>query len=115
MAPIYNLTIDQGATFVRTFTWTDAAGDPIDVTGYSAEFQVRESTRSPDVVLSASTAGSTISVSGGDGEFTITIPASSTRSVPEGSYVYDVEITSPGGVVTRLVQGAAIVSGEVTR
>lgn len=35
--------------------------------------------------------------------------------LPAGDYVYDLELTSPAGIITRLVQGRAIVSPQVTR
>jgi hypothetical protein len=41
--------------------------------------------------------------------------AAQTRAIDEGVYYYDLEITSQSGIVTRLVQGQAYVSAEVTR
>jgi hypothetical protein len=39
-----------------------------------------------------------------------------TGDIDEGSYVYDLEITDPvTSTVTRLIQGQAIVSAQVTR
>jgi|TARA_B110000444_G_scaffold239497_1_gene253965 hypothetical protein len=40
---------------------------------------------------------------------------STTSGIEEGMYVYDVEITSGGGVVTRIMQGQVTTTPEVTR
>jgi hypothetical protein len=50
-----------------------------------------------------------------NGEIEIVIPATSTARVPSGSYLYDLEIVSTSGVVTRVIEGEFRVSGEVTR
>ena len=41
-AGIYNATIDQGATWSVTVTYTDSNGAPINLTGYTAAMQVRQ-------------------------------------------------------------------------
>jgi|TARA_B100000953_G_scaffold227818_1_gene189410 hypothetical protein len=41
--------------------------------------------------------------------------ASTTADIEEGIYVYDLEITSSSGTVTRLLQGEVTVNPEVTR
>ncbi len=59
-----------------------------------------------------------ITITGSTGLVAIHATATQTRAIDEGSYYYDLEITSPAtptAVVTRLVQGQAIVSAEVTR
>jgi hypothetical protein len=40
---------------------------------------------------------------------------STTSGIEEGIYVYDIEITSGSGSVTRILEGKATVSPEVTR
>ena len=40
---------------------------------------------------------------------------STTSNIEEGIYVYDIEITSGAGSVTRILQGNVTVSPEVTR
>jgi hypothetical protein len=41
--------------------------------------------------------------------------AATTRAIEEGIYVYDVEMTSGAGTVTRVLQGRVTVTAEVTR
>jgi hypothetical protein len=38
-----------------------------------------------------------------------------TGAIEEGMYVYDLEITSSAGAVTRLMEGSITVNPEVTR
>ena len=47
-AGIYNATIDQGATWSVTVTYTDSTGAPINLTGYTAAMQVRQQYNSTD-------------------------------------------------------------------
>ena len=55
-AGIYNLSIEQGATFDLEIRYKDANGDPVDLTGYSGRLQIRQSTDSatPYITLSSS-------------------------------------------------------------
>ena len=40
-AGIYDIIIEQGATFTLSATWKDSAGAAINLTSYSARMQVR--------------------------------------------------------------------------
>ena len=111
----FNITINQGATFELTVTWKDSAGTAINLTGYSARMQVRETYSSTTSVVSL-TNGSGITLGGSAGTIAIVISATTTAALTAPfSGVYDLELVSAGGVVTRLLQGAATVSPEVTR
>jgi hypothetical protein len=45
----------------------------------------------------------------------MSMAASATGAIEEGIYVYDLEVTSSGSTVTRLLQGEVTVNPEVTR
>ena len=109
---IYNITAYQGATFDFNLNWS-IGGTAVDLTGYTAAMQVRETTRSSATVLSLTT-GNGITLGGTAGSIAVTVPASTMASTTAGNYVYDLELTS-GERVTRLVQGGFAISGEVTR
>jgi hypothetical protein len=49
------------------------------------------------------------------GEIEITVPAATTAIIPAGKYRYDLEVVSSSGIVSRVVEGEFLVSGEVTR
>jgi LEA14-like dessication related protein len=114
MAVSYNTVIDQGATWYLTVTYENPNGTPINITGYTAALQLRSLPSDAVAVLSLTT-GSGITITGATGTVAITATATQTRAIDEGTYYYDLEITSTLGVVTRLVQGQVVVSPEVTR
>lgn len=123
---VYNF---QGATVASSnatgFTVTNPATGiyvsgglataPVNVANYTAELQIRSLPSDPTSVLTLSTGDGEITVTGSDGEFAVHATANQTRAIDEGTYYYDIEITSPLGVVTRLAQGQVVVSAEVTR
>lgn len=115
-AGIYNFTIEQGVTLTKTFTYTDAAGDPINLTGYSARMQGRATMQSSAPVFERTTTPANgLSIpSGGGGQIVMTMTATETAELPCGG-IYDLEIISPTGTVTRLLQGSFSLSYEVTR
>ena len=109
----YNLTIYQGATFDQTFTVTQG-GTALNWTGYSANLQVREAADSTAYLLSLSS-GSGITLGGTAGTIALLISNVDTASLSAGSYAYDLELISGSSAVTRLLQGAVNVIGNVTR
>lgn len=115
MAVLYNVVIDQGADWFLDVTYDNPNGTPINLTGYTAALQIRSLPSDPTAVLSLTT-GSGITITAVTGLVAIHATAAQTRAIDEGVYYYDLEITAPGtGVVTRLIQGQADVSAEVTR
>jgi hypothetical protein len=52
---------------------------------------------------------------GAAGTITLTISATDTAALTSGRGVYDLELVSGSGIVTRLLQGVATISRNVTR
>jgi|LauGreDrversion4_2_1035121.scaffolds.fasta_scaffold00642_3 hypothetical protein len=115
MAAKYDIVCDQGATFSRIFTWQDDAANPVNLTGYTARMQVRDEADSSTAALSLTTENSRITLGGTAGTITLLVSATDTAAVVAGEYVYDLEIVSGAGTVTRLIQGCFTVDAEVTR
>lgn len=115
IAGLYNITCDQGATFSRTLTWTNSAKTPYNLTGYTARMHVRETVASASTIVELTTANSRISLGGAAGTVTLTISAADTANLTPGKYVYDLELVSGGGVVSRIIEGNFVVKAEVTR
>lgn len=113
-AGLWNIVADQGATWSRVVTWKDASGALVNLTNYTAQMQIRETLDSVSPSLTLSTLNGRISLGGAAGTITLTVQASD-MTLDEGQYVYDLELTSSGGAVTRLVMGDFVVRGEVTR
>lgn len=114
MAVQYNVEIDQGADWFLNVTYEQPAGTPVNITGYTSALQLRSLPTDATAVLSLST-GSGITITGSTGLVAVHATAAQTRAIDEGIYYYDLEITSQSNIVTRLVQGQAYVSAEVTR
>jgi hypothetical protein len=115
MAAKYDIICDQGATFNRELTWLDDTANPVNLGGYTARMQVRETVDASTALLSLTTENSRIVLGGTAGTITLTVSATDTAAVPAGEYVYDLEIVSGLGTVTRLIQGCFTVDAEVTR
>ena len=109
MSGKYNIVAEQGATFDFNFR-VETDGTPWDLTGYTFAMQVRRSASSSTTLLeiNAATMNSL-------GHVYATASATSMSAVPAGRWVYDVELTSPGDQVTRILEGRFIVTPEVTQ
>ena len=111
-----DLSCYQGANFDYTLTW-QTGGTPVNLTNYSARMQVRDSYDGGSAVVSL-TSGTGISLSGTAGSIVIEMTAAQTAALdgtPNTQYIYDLELQSGAGYVTRLVEGRFFVFPEVTR
>ena len=110
----YAITIEEGATFVLTFT-VKAGGVAVNLTGYTAQMQVRSTVESSAVIVEASSANNRVDIQGGTGVVTVTIPANVTSTLDFTDGVYDLKATAPGGAVSRYLAGEVTFSRAVTR
>lgn len=104
-----HIVIHQGATYSQDVaTALHANGAAINLSTYTGSAQIRKHytslTKNDFTVTLANT-----------GVVTLSMTANTTSSIVPGRYVYDAEITSNTGVVTRLVEGIATVTPQVTR
>lgn len=124
-AGTYNFTCEQGATFSRLIELeqpdlvADPTGEtfvPINITGFTARMQIRRTvdSASPIVTLTTENGGLTVNPTDDENQILITMSDSVTASIST-SGVYDLEIESPTGTVSRVLQGAMNLSQEVTR
>jgi hypothetical protein len=110
MAAFSEIVIEQGATFNTTINVEDTAGAAINLYGYTANSMMRKSYYSSSATIITSTVTGTA-----NGEVTLSVSATNTAGLTPGRYVYDVIITSPTSVVTRVVEGIVTVLPSVTR
>jgi hypothetical protein len=110
MATVANIFIDQGADYSNIITVGSSSGAPLNLTGYSVASQIRKSFSSS---ISYNFTASIFSAS--EGKVRLQLSASGSGAIPPGRYLYDVEITSPSGTKTRVVEGIVTVNPEITQ
>jgi len=110
----YKLKIDQGATLRKPFTWK-AGGEPVDLTEFTARMQIRETIDAEEVIAELTTENGGIIIGPDPGAFQIHMPATDTAALDFDSAVYDLELVSPTGDVTRILAGDVTLTREVTR
>lgn len=111
MANVSNLFIDQGADFLVEIDLTDSTGSNFDLTGHTAEGQIRKTYGSSTV---AATFTTVIDIQ--DATISLSLEDSDTAALTAGRYVYDVVITRTStDFKTRVVEGQVTVQPGVTR
>lgn len=121
----YSFTIEQGATTNFQVVYQDASGNPINLSGYHARMQIRETKASSTVICRLSSSrdsdGTGLNLSGSNnnlplssGSIGVYISAASSSNFNFDTAVYDLELVS-GSFVTRLIQGVIKLDKEVTR
>jgi hypothetical protein len=109
MSGKYNIVAEQGATFNLNFR-VETDGVAWNLSDYTFAMQVRRSSSSSTTLLNITSATMTSL-----GHVSVTVPAATMSDVPAGRWVYDIELTSSGDEVTRILEGRFIVSPQVTQ
>lgn len=124
-AGTYDMTCEQGSTFVRTLEIetpdpTDPTGEtflPFNLAGYTARMQVRRTVDSSTVLVSLTTENGRILINplpADENIIKVFMTDEVTSGIAQGG-VYDLEIESADGMVSRVLQGNFTLSPEVTR
>lgn len=122
----YSFTCEQGTTFIRDIMIeqpdlaTDPTGqtfEPFSLVGYDARMQVRRTTESTAflVELTSDNGGLIINPDGEDTNVIRIYMDDAVTSSISNSGVYDLEVISGTGVVSRILQGTFTLSPQVTR
>lgn len=109
MALKTNLVIDQGSTWNTTILIAGPDNVPVDLTNYTAASQIRKH------FSSANATPFTTVVGGASGTISLSLTSGQTMALAGGRYVFDVEITSNTGYVTRVIEGIVTINPNVTR
>lgn len=110
MATISNLYIDQGSDYSDIITVASTNGQPLDLTGYTVAAQMRKSYQSRTSYNFSSSIYDAV-----NGKVRLQLSAESSNTITPGRYVYDVEITSPTGGKTRVIEGIVVITPQVTQ
>ena len=111
MGAVANLYIDQGSTFSTTVYVKNDDETAFDLTAHTAAGQIRKSystSTKVDFTLEIADPATL-------GQINASLTATQTATLEEGRYVYDIEVTSTSGTVTRVLEGIITVSPQVTR
>lgn len=110
MAAFTEINIEQYATFSTTVNVEDSQGTAVNLSGYTAASQIRKS------YYSTSANSFSATVTGiANGEITLSMTAANTALLTPGRYLYDLVITAPTGIKTRVVEGIVNVLAGVTQ
>lgn len=111
----HDILIEQGATFKLDLVWKDSLGAPINITGFTARMQVRQKYTDSVALLTFTTENGAIVLGGAAGTINVTGSATLTNALTAKTGVYDLEMVSGTGVVTRLIEGGVTITPQVTR
>ncbi len=104
-----NLTVEQGTDFEITITVRNKNNVPLNLIGYSATSEMKKhhsSTTSHSFTVTF--------VDRQNGRIALSMNNAVTSSLDEGRYVYDIMLTSPNNLKTRVIQGTILVSPGVS-
>ena len=87
---------------------------PQNLTGYTARMQIRDRVGGTVLVSLTSAPSGGITINQTDKAIEIVITDAQTGAITKAEGVYDLELVSPGGVVTALLAGAVTFESEVT-
>lgn len=103
----------QGDDIPFTIEWTDANGDPVDITGWTFWITIKESHEDSDADAIVQQTKSSFS-SPLEGRANITIDGAETKD-ESGSKVYDMQVKKgTGGTLTTFLRGNVYIEPEVT-
>lgn len=111
-AAIFNIMIEQGATFARTLTVYATETEKLNLTGKTVRGQLRR--RLTDETAAATFTFQIADQNTNAGEVVWSLTATQTAALAAQVHRYDIELVD-GATVVRLLEGDAFVSGEATR
>ena len=129
IAGVYNITIEQGSTFGRLISveQPDLVTDPTGQTfvnyslvAHTARMQIRRTVDSATSMISLTTENGRITINPNivgntkNNEISLLITAADTATLTT-SGVYDLEIISSSGTVSKVIRGDVTLIPEVTR
>ena len=107
MATKANINIDQGTTFNTIVSLTDDFGNPLDLSAYTAQGQLRTSYAAINSV--------SFGIVLANGQINLSLDANTTSRLTRSRYVYDVVLTDSANNVTRVLEGVAYIDPTITR
>jgi len=110
----YNITVVNGTTFALSPQWL-IDNLPVNLTGYSADMQVRDVSNNLVVELSTANGEITINAALGQVNLNLTSTQTSAGNLPAGNYTYALNLTDSANNVYQILQGSFAVSASVVQ
>ena len=110
LSAVTNLVVYQGADFETTFYVTNDNGSSFDLTNYTGASKIKkhyESSTSTDITVE-------ITPPQFVGAVKLSLSNAVTSAMTPGKYVYDVVLTAPDGIKSRVLEGILTVVEGVT-
>jgi len=109
----YDMTCEQGTTFIRTLTVKNPDGSLRDFTDFTGRMHVRRRITDITPIIELTSENGRLSLNS-DGQIVVSLSASETAAMTDGG-VYDLEIENSTGDVERVIEGQFNFKFEVTR
>lgn len=110
MATISNLFVDAGSDYSNIIAVSATTGQALNLTGYTVASQMRKSYSSSTAYNFTASIYDAI-----NGKVRLQLNSTQSSAIPAGRWLYDVEITSPSGTKTRVVEGIVTVTPQITQ
>ena len=110
----YNISVVNGTTFTLAPQWL-ISNLPVNLTGYSADMQVRDV--SNNLIVELSTANGNIVLTPALGTITMTLTSTQTSAayLPAGNYTYALNLTDSSSNVYQILAGNFAVTASVVQ
>ena len=104
--------IEQGATWGWSAKWT-VDGTDVDLSAYTARMSLK-ARPGANAEITLTTENGRIILNEVAGRVRLVLTAAETAALRPGNYLYDIELISSGGIVTRWIEGVVEVYREIT-
>ena len=114
VAATRNLKIERNATYRKSYQLF-VKDQQIDLSGFTAKMQIRETPQSDTILLELSTQNGKLSLDTSLGIITLKLEVDDISTVLVSAASYDLVLTSASNISTRLLMGRVIFVDGVTR
>ena len=109
------ITILRGETRNIVQQWVDQIRRPIDITGWTAEIDIREKPEFQTPIAQYSSPSNGITVDGASGTITLALSSTETEAMSFTNAVLDVRLKSPSGEIVYFPSRTITAKRTVTR
>ena len=109
MATIANIFVDQGSDYSAVVSVVDSSGQPINLTGFTVESEIRKYYGSSQGYCFNATVADAAT-----GKVRIRLPSAESKIMPPGRWLYDVYVVSSAGIRRRVIEGVMMLIPQST-